>query len=100
MALYLVEHIPHEVDDDAVSQPTDLIGLARHAVGATHGARWLSTFSPDLHDDRHFSLWEASSAAEIEDVMTRFGFLTDSDIKAFVVRQWGPDDVIAEHYSV
>lgn len=97
MALYLVEHIPHEGADDAIGRPTDLIGLARHAAAAQYGARWLSTFTPDLHDDRHFSLWEASSAAEIEAVMTRFGFLDDTDIKAFVVRQWGPDDVIAEH---
>ncbi len=96
MALYLVEHIPHE-EDEAVRQPTDLIGLARHAVGSNHGARWLSTFTPDLHDDRHFSLWEAFSAADIKAVMTTFGFLNDADIRAFVVRQWGPEDVFAEH---
>jgi hypothetical protein len=98
MSLYLVEHIPHG-NDETVSRPTDLIGLARHAGDTRHGARWLSTFTPDLHDDRHFSLWEASTAAEIEAVMTAFGFLDDWDIKAFVVRQWGPEDVIAEHDS-
>jgi hypothetical protein len=97
MALYMVEHLPRETEDDSVSSPTDLVGLARHSVETSHGARWLSTFSPDLHDDRYFSIWEAASAAEIEAVMERFGFLNDSEIKAFVVRQWGPDDVIAEH---
>ena len=97
MALYLVEHTPREDDDETVGSPNDLIGLARHSLEAHHGARWLSTFSPDLHDDRHFSLWDATSAAEIEAVMARFGFLNDLDTKAFVVRQWGPDDVIAEH---
>jgi hypothetical protein len=97
MALYLVEHLPREQADDAVSTPTDLIGLARYSVAAKHGARWLSAFSPDLHDDRYFSIWEAANASEIQTVMEKFGFLSESEIKAFVVRQWGPDDVIAEH---
>lgn len=97
MALYLVEHIPRDDDGEAPIRPTDLIGLARHSVETQHGARWVSTLTPDLHDDRHFSLWESPSAAEIEAVMARFGFLDDTEIKAFVVRQWGPDDVIAEH---
>ena len=97
MAIYLVEYIPYDADDDAISHPTDLVGLARHSLNATHGARWLTTFSPDLHDDRHFSLWEAPDADEIRTVMAKFGFLSDGVVKAFAVRQWGPDDVMSEH---
>lgn len=99
MAIYLVEHIPFEAEEDSVSQPTDLDGLARYSLNATHGARWLTTFSPGLHDERHFSLWEASGVDEIRTVMARFGFLSDGVVKAFVVRQWGPEDVLAEQPS-
>jgi hypothetical protein len=97
MALYLVEQIPFAADDESVSQPTDLEGLARYSINAAHGARWLTTFSPGLHDERHFSLWEAPDVEAIQMVMARFGFLSDGVVKAFVVRQWGPDDVLSEH---
>ena len=97
MALYLVEHIPFQEDDESISPPTDLEGLARHAIDTTHGARWLTTFSPDLHDDRHFSIWDAPDAESIHAVMARFGFLSDGVVKAFHVRQWGPEDVLSEH---
>lgn len=97
MALYLVETIPavhDEIDDVPLQQPTDLTALATHSVNATHGARWLTTLSPDLHDDRHFSLWESPDADEIRTVMERFGFLQDGTVKIFAVRQWGPEDVL------
>jgi len=97
MTLYLVEHVPRDDDGDAPGSPTDLVGLARYSIDARHGARWISTFSPDLRDDRHFSIWEAETAVEIEGVMERFGFLAESTIKVFGIRQWGPEDVIAEH---
>ncbi len=97
MGLYLVEHIPFAEDAEAISPPTDLEGLARYSAAATHGARWLTTFSPDLHDDRHFSIWEAPDVESIHAVMARFGFLSDGIVKSFHVRQWGPDDVLAEH---
>ncbi len=99
--LYLVETIPvPPVDDDTdVVAPSDLPGLAQYSKSATRGARWLTTFSPDLHDDRHFSLWEAPDAEEIRQVMARFGFLSDGIVKIFAVRQWGPEDVLAEHTS-
>ena len=97
MALYLVEHIPYadEVDQDIAAQPTNLAGLAEHALATTRGARWLTTFSPDLHDDRQFSLWESPDVDSIRVVMARFGFLSDGIVKAFAVRQWGPEDVIS-----
>jgi hypothetical protein len=96
--LYLVETIPvPDVDgEDQVHPPTDLPGLAAHSATAERGARWLTTFSPDLHDERHFSLWEAPDAEEIRMLMARFGFLSDGIVKIFAVRQWGPDDVLAD----
>jgi hypothetical protein len=98
MALYLVEYTPLPDQQAELSVPaaTDLPGLARHALETAHGARWLTTFSPDLHDDRQFSLWEAPDAESIQTVMSRFGFLSDGLVKAFAVRQWGPEDVISE----
>ena len=98
MALYLAEHIPMVVPkgDEHVSQPTDLEGLARHSLNVAHGVRWLTTFSPDLHDDRHFSLWEAPDGDAIRSLMTQFAFLSDWDVKVFAVRQWGPEDVMSE----
>jgi hypothetical protein len=98
MPLYLVEHIPYQDGAEVtIAPPTDLEGLARYSLNATHGARWLTTFTPDLHDDRHFSIWEAPDVEEIRAVMARFGFLSDGVVKAFSIRQWGPDDVISEH---
>ncbi|MDQ2682711.1 MAG: hypothetical protein M3Y37_04215 [Chloroflexota bacterium] len=96
--LYLVETIPlPDVDgEDLVYPPTDLAGLAAYSANAEHGARWLTTFSPDLHDERHFSLWESPDADEIRMVMARFGFLTDGIVKIFAVRQWGPNDVLTD----
>ncbi len=96
MAIYLVEYIPLDTEDDSVSQPSDLEGLARHSLDAIHGARWLTTFSPGLHDERHFSLWDAPDVDAIRTLMARFGFLSDGIVKAFAVRQWGPDDVLSE----
>lgn len=97
--LYLVETIPvPDVDGgELVAPPSDLPGLAAYSAAATRGARWLTTFSPDLHDDRHFSLWEAQDADEVRQVMARFGFLSDGIVRIFAVRQWGPEDVLAEH---
>ena len=96
MAIYLVEYIPLATEDDSVAQPSDLEGLARHSLDAIHGARWLTTFSPGLHDERHFSLWDAPDVDAIRTLMARFGFLSDGIVKAFAVRQWGPDDVLSE----
>ena len=97
MTLYLVEHIPDEFDNVEavpVRKPSDLESLARHSLSTSHGARWITTFTPDLHDDRHFSLWESQDADDIRAVMERFGFLDDGTVKVFAVRQWGPEDVI------
>jgi hypothetical protein len=50
-----------------------------------------------VHDDRHFSIGDAPDAELIHAVMARFGFLSDGIVKAFHVRQWGPEDVLSEH---
>jgi hypothetical protein len=97
VALYLVETVPDDHQDMAdvpIQQPSDLTGLARHSIDATHGARWVTTFSPDLHDDRHFSLWEAADADDIRATMERFGFLHEGTVRIFLIRQWGPEDVL------
>jgi hypothetical protein len=102
MALYLVETIPavhDEIEDVPLQAPTDLAGLADHSVNAAHGARWVMTLSPDLHDDRQFSLWEAPDADEIRQVMERFGFLHEGTVNIVAVRQWGPDDVLETEKS-
>ncbi|HQY29734.1 MAG TPA: hypothetical protein PK691_00505 [Thermomicrobiales bacterium] len=97
MGLYLVETIPSEhedLDNVPVQSPSDLRGLAEYSAATNHGARWLTTFSPDLNDDRHFSIWESPDADEIRSLMDRFGFLHEGTVRIVQVRQWGPSDVL------
>lgn len=96
MALYLAVHTPIETeDDDAVHQPTDLHGLAMKAGDKSASPRWLKAWSPDLHDDRIFTLWDADDAETILSTLQRFGFLDHMETKAFQVTEWGPDQVLA-----
>lgn len=95
MASYLVIHAPVQEDDGAPRRPSDLLGLARAATAPRASPRWIKTWSPDLHDDRLFTLWEAENAAEIEAVLERFGFLNDMTATPIRVREWGPVDVLA-----
>ena len=100
MTTYLVIHTPIESDESAesdVKPPTDLAGLA-----AAHGKdeanpRWIKAWSPDLSDDRIFSLWDAKNAGEIVLVLKRFGFLDQMDYAAIPVHEWGPDEILAAH---
>jgi hypothetical protein len=93
MARYLVIHTP--IDElESAAKPTDLLGLARRSVEGLPGPRWLRTWSPDLHDDRQFTLWEADNAAEIRAALTQFGFFPEADADILRVHDWGPDDVI------
>ncbi len=95
MAQYLVVHTPKtESDDNAVRPPTRLSELAREHGTETSLPRWIRTWSPDLHDERIFSLWEATSAEEIRKVIEAFGFLDDMDAHPVNVREWGPADVL------
>ncbi len=96
MALYLVVHTPREEAIDAVHPPSRLAELAADSVGSTGPPRWIKAWSPDLHDDRIFSLWEAEDAAEIERVLHDYGFLNDREAQPLRVHEWGPDDVLTD----
>ncbi len=95
MALYLVIHSPEEHDHAASAPPTRLVELARQAGAAEAPARWISTLTPDLQDERIFSLWEADDPANILAVMERFGFLNHMASQPIRVQQWGPSEVLA-----
>jgi hypothetical protein len=95
LATYLVIHTPIEGAEEIARKPSDLVGLARLATEPRAKPRWIKTWSPDLHDDRLFTLWEAESAVEIEAVLERFGFLNDMTALPMRVREWGPVDVLA-----
>lgn len=94
MALYLVIHSEREEGEDAARPPTRLLDLARASI-VDGTPRWLKAWSPDLHDDRIFSLWEARDGNEILAALERFGFLDDRTATAHRVREWGPEDVLA-----
>lgn len=95
MALYLVEHTPRAAPEEGVRPPTKLRELAQASRGAEWGPRWLKTWSPDLHDDRQFTLWDAASGDDVRAAMAEYGFLDDMDATPMRVREWGPDDVLA-----
>lgn len=94
MPLYLVIHGERTEQEGEVRPPSRLLDLAQ-ASKADGTPRWLRAWSPDLHDDRIFSLWEAVDAAEIMAALDRFGFLDDRSATPMRVREWGPDDVLA-----
>lgn len=96
MTTYLVVHTPKlESESASPSPPTRLVDLAREHGRADSQPRWLRAWSPDLHDERIFSLWEATNAEEIRSAIERFGFLDTMDAQPVNVREWGPDDVLA-----
>lgn len=95
MAVYLVVHAPKPVDEGTVRAPSRLADLARASTEVEAWPRWVKTWSPDLHDDRIFSLWEARDAAEIVSALEHFGFLDDMTAEPLRVREWGLDEVLA-----
>ena len=95
MALYLVVHSPKLDAGDAVRPPTRLRELAEASIDGNDAPRWLKAWSPDLHDDRIFTLWNARSADEVRHALEEYGFLDDMDSAPLRVREWGPDDVLA-----
>ncbi|HKG25085.1 MAG TPA: hypothetical protein VKB09_05510 [Thermomicrobiales bacterium] len=95
MARYLVLHTPTSPDDAGIRKASDMLGLAKEAGAEDASPRWLKTWSPDLHDDRIFTLWEAEDAAQIQSALTKFGFLDHMDVQALRVQEWGPADVLA-----
>lgn len=95
MALYLVVHTPRSEAEPEVRRPTRLRELAEASARPDASPRWLKAWSPDLHDDRIFTLWDAKSANEIREALDEYGFLDDMDATAMQVKEWGPDEVRA-----
>ena len=95
MAHYLVVHTPSEREVEPVRPPTRLRELAEASTTTGRSPRWLRAWSPDLHDDRIFSLWDAENAEEVLSALAEFGFLDDMDATPLRVREWGPEDVLA-----
>lgn len=100
MPLYLVVHTPRSEEDDAkVYPPTRMLDMARDHGDEHARTRWIRTYSPDLHDERHFTLWEAKSAEDITEVMERYGFLSEMDSHPVCIQEWSPSDVLAADES-
>ncbi len=94
MTTYLVIHSPVESEEQEVKPPTDMTGLATaHGMDGAN-PRWLKAWSPDLSDDRIFSLWDAKNAGEIVLVLERFGFLDQMNYEAIPVHEWGPGEIL------
>ncbi len=94
MAQYLVVHTLKTDDPDEPRPPTRLMELATAHGHQAAQPRWIRTWSPDLHDDRIFSMWEAVNADAILRVIEQFGFLDTMDAHPVNVREWGPADVL------
>ena len=95
MALYLVVHTPKPEASDAIRPPTRLRELAEASADESDAPRWLKAWTPDLHDDRIFTLWDAKSADEVRRALDDYGFLDDMEAVPLRVREWGPKDVLA-----
>lgn len=95
MSTYLVIHTPDPEQESVAHKPSDMVGLARAATAPRANPRWIKTWSPDLHDERLFTLWEADNAAEIQAILERFGFLNHMTAQAIRVNEWGPVDILA-----
>lgn len=88
-------HAPRPDEAEAVRPPTRLRELAEATRREGRSPRWLKAWSPDLHDDRIFTLWEAASGDEVKAALEEFGFLDNMDASPLRVREWGPDEVLA-----
>lgn len=94
MPLYLVVHTPKKEEEETVYPATKMIDMARDHGRENERTRWITTWSPDLHDERHFSLWNAASADDVREVMERYHFLSETDSELVCVREWKPSDVL------
>lgn len=95
MALYLVIHSPREEEGEEALPPTRMLDMARDLGRPGASPRWITTYSPDLHDDRIFSMWDAPNADTIVQALDDYGFLNHMEVQALRVEEWGPEDVIA-----
>ncbi len=96
MTRYMVIHEMNENSEEHTNPPTRLSELARELGKEGAQPRWVTTFSPDLNDDRIVSLWEAANAEQVRKAIAEYGFLDHLTPKVFAVREWGPSDVLAE----
>ncbi|MEJ7900815.1 MAG: hypothetical protein WKF63_03165 [Thermomicrobiales bacterium] len=94
MVQYLVVHTPKTEEPGEPTPPTRLRDLATNHGHEAAAPRWIRAWSPDLHDERIFSLWEAVNADAIHKVIDQFGFLDTMDAHPINVREWGPADVL------
>jgi hypothetical protein len=94
MTRYMVIHEMNEGSEEHSRPPTRLKELARDLGKAGAQPRWLTTYSPDLNDDRMVSMWEAVNAEQVRKAIADYGFLDHLTPKVFAVREWGPDDVL------
>lgn len=95
MSLYLVVHTPVDlVEGSPIGPPTRLVEFAEQHGAEGASPRWIRAWSPDLHDDRVFTLWDSSNADEIHKAISAFGFLDTMEAHAVAVQQWGPEDVM------
>lgn len=95
MALYLVIHTPNDEETDVLRPPSRMLDLARDHGGEGSDPQWLRSWTPDLNDDRLFTLWMSTTADAIIKVIHDYGFLDDMDAKPLQVDEWGPTEVIA-----
>ncbi|MGI8486283.1 MAG: hypothetical protein ACR2OU_18740 [Thermomicrobiales bacterium] len=93
MALYLVVHTPKS--DEVPLAATRLQEMAIDHGTEDSNPRWIRAWSPDLHDERIFSMWDAANADEILQVITRYSFLDHMDAHPVQVQEWGPSEVLA-----
>lgn len=95
MTRYMVIHEMNEQSEEHTNPPTRLTELARELGKEGAQPRWLTTFAPDLNDDRMVSLWEADNAEQVRKAIAEYGFLDHLTPKVFAVHEWGPSDVLA-----
>lgn len=95
MTRYMVIHEMNDESEEHTRPPTRLEDLAQDLGKEGAQPRWLTTFSPDLNDDRMVSLWEAANADQVRQAIEKYGFLDHLTPKVFAVREWGPEDVLS-----
>jgi hypothetical protein len=95
MTRYMVIHEMNEGSEDHSRPPTRLKELARDLGHDGAQPQWLSTYTPDLNEDRMVSMWEAVNAEQVRTAIETYGFLDHLTPKVFAVREWGPEDVLA-----
>ncbi len=95
MTRYMVIHEMNAESENHKRPPTRLEDLARDLGREGANPRWLTTFSPDLNEERMVSLWEAANAEQIREAIASYGFLDHLTPTIFAVREWGPSDVLS-----